>query len=93
MQSQLVALLVYRLPCTPRVAEGLGALDKINFMVPFRVVRVQMPPSGEETKHQNYKSDWYCTYLVLHFSVIPSPGGYARSAKDRSSNGNLKKVN
>ncbi|GFW47122.1 hypothetical protein TNCV_55751 [Trichonephila clavipes] len=36
-------------PCS-----ALGALGKIKFLVPFRVVRAQVPPSGDETGHQNY---------------------------------------
>ncbi|GFY24807.1 uncharacterized protein TNCV_2689981 [Trichonephila clavipes] len=33
---------------------GLGALRKINFIVPFHIVRVQVPSSGEETGRLNY---------------------------------------
>ncbi|GFW20643.1 hypothetical protein TNCV_1048661 [Trichonephila clavipes] len=33
---------------------GLGALGKIKFLVQLSIVRAQVPPSGEETRSQNY---------------------------------------
>ncbi|GFT79969.1 hypothetical protein TNCV_4598511 [Trichonephila clavipes] len=60
---------------------GLSALDKIKFLVPCRIVRVQVPPSEEETVCQ------ICTavigilpFIVPYKNVTPSPGECTRSA-------------
>ncbi|GFS57275.1 hypothetical protein TNCV_491681 [Trichonephila clavipes] len=33
---------------------GLGVLNRIKFLKQVRIVRAQVPPSEEETGHQNY---------------------------------------
>ncbi|GFT01754.1 KICSTOR complex protein C12orf66 homolog [Trichonephila clavipes] len=34
--------------------DPLGALAKLKFLVPFHIIRAQVPPSEEETGHPNY---------------------------------------
>ncbi|GFV48149.1 hypothetical protein TNCV_3554281 [Trichonephila clavipes] len=57
-----IALIPVKL-CSLDYLFGLGALDKNKFLVHICIVRAQVPPSGEETRRQNYIA---AINMVLH---------------------------
>ncbi|GFX52492.1 hypothetical protein TNCV_4325081 [Trichonephila clavipes] len=64
-----------------RVPElGLGVVGKIKFRESFRIVRAQVPPTGEKTGRQNYIAVIRIPPTWYHLKVIQDPGECNRSA-------------